>query len=271
MGVIALRTSTRVHRHISLRPPFHRTVRRSCPGRSLEQRHRLTRATSNRYPDGPIQDQLQTSAQVESTAKDFLSSCPTDRYLVVLQPNLSPDELRGANSQSAPNLRQASAHENVATRLSVASVVGEVSISEITWAIDDACAKAGRTHQLEEMKLPALPYSNSASRLADNGWSSTTSDEILRSSGELTVALDYVLGESLREVQAGDSYTIVYLTTPAEAPRLRTAPVQTELKRGVSALFARQNGTERDTRSLFEKYQFFNEGMSRLVFCTGHC
>src|SRR5690554_2040428 len=71
--------------------------------RSLEeQRHRLTRAISNRYPDGPIQDQLQTSSQVESTAKDFLSSCPTDRYLVVLQPNLSPDELRGANSQSAP-------------------------------------------------------------------------------------------------------------------------------------------------------------------------
>lgn len=47
---------------------------------------------------------------------------------------------------------------------------GEVSLSEITRYINDGCAKADKTHQLEEVKLPALPSDESASRLADNGW-----------------------------------------------------------------------------------------------------
>ncbi|SPO00684.1 uncharacterized protein DNG_03432 [Cephalotrichum gorgonifer] len=193
------------------------------------------------FPDTLSHDQLQTSSQVEHAAKGLLSSCPTDRYLVVLQPNLSAEELRGATSHSAPNLQRALTHEGVATAWTVASVAGEVSLSEITRYINDGCAKADKAHQLEEVKLPALSSGDSASRLADN---------------------DYVLGESIRAAQAGESYTIVYLTTPAEAPRLKASPIHAELKRGVSPLpIQRRDESGRDTRSLFEKYQFFNSGL----------
>ncbi|MBE3043603.1 hypothetical protein IMZ48_13750 [Candidatus Bathyarchaeota archaeon] len=50
----------------------------------------------------------------------------------------------------------------------VADVLGEVSFSEMTRTINDACAKAGRTHQLEELKLPS---GDSADKIGDNGWS----------------------------------------------------------------------------------------------------
>ena len=75
--------------------------------------------------------------------------------------------------------------------------------------------------------------------------------------------LDYILGESLRDVQAADSYTIVYLTTPAEARPLTASPVRPELKRRASpSTKARRD--ERDTRSLFDKYQFFNQGKQKI-------
>lgn len=121
------------------------------------------------------QGQQHSSSYVEQTTKDFLSSCPTERYLVVQQPNLSADELRDANSQSVPNLRRALAQENVAARWTVAGVQGEVSFSEITQAIKDACAKADRSYKLDEAQLPALPSDDSAARLADNGQSATMS------------------------------------------------------------------------------------------------
>lgn len=88
---------------------------------------------------------------------------------MVHQPHLSADELRGVNSQSAPNLQSALTHENVAARWSVASVAGEVSFTEIVRFINEGCAKADKKHQLEEFKLPALPSEDSSSRLADNG------------------------------------------------------------------------------------------------------
>ena len=124
--------------------------------------------STSQFTTTPDASQLQTSSAVEQTTKDFLSTCPTHRYLVVQQPNLHADELRGENSQSAPNLQRALS-EDVAAKWSVASVTGEVSFSEITRSINDACARADRTHQLEEIRLPALPPSDHAGRLADNG------------------------------------------------------------------------------------------------------
>ena len=117
--------------------------------------------------DTPESTQLQTSSHVEETAKGFLSTCPTEKYLVVHQPNLDADALNGASV--APNLQRALSGVNVAASWNIPNVAGEVSFFEITQSINDACAKSGRTHQLEEVKLPALPSEDSASRLADNG------------------------------------------------------------------------------------------------------
>lgn len=117
--------------------------------------------------DTPEDSQLQTSSHVEQTVKNILSTCPTDRYLVAQQPSLDVDGLRDASA--SPNLRRTLSGENVAASWNVADVAGEVSFSEITQSINDACARADRTHHLEEVKLPPLPSEDSASRLADNG------------------------------------------------------------------------------------------------------
>lgn len=55
----------------------------------------------------------------------------------------------------------------------------------------------------------------------------------------------------------------MYLTTPAEATKHKASPVHAELKRGVSpSPRQKRDEKERDTRGLFEKYEFFNAGMS---------
>lgn len=117
--------------------------------------------------DTPEDSQLQTSSHIEQAAKGILSSCPTGRYLVIQQPNLDAEGLRGTSA--SPNLQRALSEENVASSWNVADVAGEVSLSEITRFVNDACAKANRTHQLEEVKLPPVSSEDSASRLADNG------------------------------------------------------------------------------------------------------
>ena len=126
-------------------------------------------ARPNSIAEPPSQNQLQTASQVEKTAKSFLESCPTDRYLVVLQPGLSADDLRAGNGRAVPNLQRALSHESATTAWSVSGVAGEVSVDEITDFINDACAKVDKVHLVEEMALPALPARNGASKLSENG------------------------------------------------------------------------------------------------------
>jgi hypothetical protein len=77
--------------------------------------------------------------------------------------------------------------------------------------------------------------------------------------------LDYVLGESLNAIQAGaDSYTVVYLTTPGRTAGPKASPVHAELKRSNG----KRADEGRDTRSLFEKYQFFTDGKLHLFSDT---
>jgi len=77
--------------------------------------------------------------------------------------------------------------------------------------------------------------------------------------------IDHALAESIKTVQSGGSYTIVYLSTPGEAPEVQREPVHQELKKRAtySQVVRREDegDTERDTRPLFEKYEFFNKGM----------
>lgn len=70
---------------------------------------------------------------------------------------------------------------------------------------------------------------------------------------------DAILSKSLDELTSSDSYTIMFVGTPGEQTyepefddRLRM-----DLKRDLSSS---GNESQRDTRPLFEKYQFFTPG-----------
>ncbi|CAI4210449.1 unnamed protein product [Parascedosporium putredinis] len=151
--------------------------------------------SSARAAESPSQNSIQTSSQVEKSARDFLESCPTDRYLVVLQPGLSSDDLRRDNGKAVPNLHRALSYEGVATSL--------------------------RSFRLNQ-------------------------------------------GSSSRRV-IHDRLPL----NPGQAAEASEAEHQ-ELKRGSYVQVVRRddNETGRDTRGLFQKYEFFNKGLFMTVFAS---
>lgn len=75
-----------------------------------------------------------------------------------------------------------------------------------------------------------------------------------------SIALDF-------EMASANSYTILFYATPRE-PLYDSEfiePLHTDLRRSLdgAASMQKANRTERDTRPLFEKYQFFTPGITR--------
>ncbi|KAL0944070.1 ER protein big1 [Colletotrichum truncatum] len=202
--------------------------------------------------------QLQTESQVFKSVQDILSSCPTDHYLLVSQPNANAADIRGPDGGDcrSPNLCRAISGKNVRGIYSVAEVVGEVKADSIAEYIQKTCgSNSERKFRIDQTKLAPLGRNprQRASTLADN---------------------DHILGDSLEKLKGdSDSYTVIYLSSPSEATYQAefTEPLHAELKRHeASFLHARKdkNETERDTRPLFEKYIFFTPGIFHALVAT---
>ncbi|KAH7362496.1 BIG/ATPase V1 complex, subunit S1 [Plectosphaerella cucumerina] len=197
--------------------------------------------------DAPANDaQLQTGRQVVTSIKSILESCPNDHYQIVSQPNAAAADIRTASGCGVPNLCKAVEDSRVKGTFSVAEVVGQIDRHELEEYIQAVCAKKGKTVTVSETKLPALSTKDHAAQLADN---------------------DYLLRGAIEEAQSSKSYSVLYLTSPGESATYEADfgnSMSDELKR----LRARvvpgrraENGTEKDTRPLFEKYQFFTPGI----------
>ena len=83
---------------------------------------------------------------------------------------------------------------------------------------------------------------------------------------ETKSVIDDILGQALEPLLSSDSYTILFVGTPGEPsyqPEFEE-PVRMDLKRHLlnQPIRRQDNETERDTRNLFEKYQFFTPGKS---------
>ncbi|KAK2028513.1 ER protein BIG1 [Colletotrichum zoysiae] len=200
--------------------------------------------------------QLQTESQVVKSVQGLLSSCPTDRYLLVTQPNVNAADIRGpyGNECKAPNLCRAIASSDVHGVYSVAEVVGEVPIGALADYIKTTCA--GRTVEIEQTRLAPLGRDTRerASTFADN---------------------DYILGRNLEKIRgASDSYTVIYLASPSEPTyqaEFTGEPLHAELKRHeASMLHVRQdkNQTEWNKLPLFEKYVFFSPGIFHAIVAS---
>jgi len=106
---------------------------------------------------------------------------------------------------------------------------------------------------VDELHLAALPSEDRTSALSEN---------------------DNVLAQSLEETTAGDSYTIVFLSTtrePTYEPDF-VEPVRMDLKRHTRSITLQEqeqgNKTEWDRLPLFEKYQFFTPGIFMAIITT---
>ncbi|KAK3945796.1 BIG/ATPase V1 complex, subunit S1 [Diplogelasinospora grovesii] len=194
--------------------------------------------------------QLQTSTSVISTAKRLLSSCPTERYLIVSQPNAHAVDIRGSSGESCnmPNLCQFAASTSVKSRFDVAEVIGQISMQPLVDFVEASCLEQGKAAKVEKVELNRLSSIKEATKrkemLADN---------------------DHELGQLLERLTGG--FTVLLFSDPNEfkayEPEFVEA-VHMDLKRAEldseKAGKKKDNGTY-DHRPLFEKYQFFTPGV----------
>jgi hypothetical protein len=198
------------------------------------------------FADATDSTSIQTSSQALKQAKNILSTCATNRYLIATQPGVSAADLRGPAGCTMPNLCQAAEDSRVQGKLVISEVVGDISSSELTSYIESACAAKGKQVIITELALGSTSRDDHAESLAEN---------------------DLILKEGIETVTVDDSYTIVFQATPAE-PNYEASfmDINFDLRRHAesSSLRRRENGTDHSL-PLFEKYQFFTPGLSDIV------
>ncbi|OAA58969.1 hypothetical protein SPI_06171 [Niveomyces insectorum RCEF 264] len=218
--------------------------------------------------------QLQTAARVVSTATTILGRCPTTKYLLVAQPNIHVTDLYGPPHCEAHRLRRALEKDDVRGRYTVAEVVtaGGIEANNMTFAyfanqiVASCLAQGVQDVNVKELPLPALPAAQSCA-------------ERVEAMGDN----DYVLGNVLDDDFALGDYTVVYFAGSGaadthsgkyEAEFADPAQAQAHIKKRLAnhyelpAAAAKRQAPARDTRPLFEKYQFFTPGifMGLIVF-----
>lgn len=201
-----------------------------------------------RLADSATQDQaqIQSSASVTKLATDILSTCPTDRYLLVTQPNLHAAHLRSPTS--APRLQHTLKSAQVASRVSVAEVAGgALDTKALAKLIKESCSGDKKKASVEEVTLETIPTLSS-------------DDETLKEN-------DDDLAVVLAQYEAEGSFTVVYAGVPLAEEKQESSgyeaefvdAARVELKRDLgNSVYRRANET--DKRPLFEKYQFFTPG-----------
>lgn len=118
--------------------------------------------TPDRFAEPDSSRQAQSSNQVVSSAKSILSSCPTERYLLVTQPNLNAGHLRDATR--VPRLHNAL--KKAKSSFSIAEVDGHLDVKQLADYINEVCS--GKAVVVDEVPLTALP-ADSNTVLAENG------------------------------------------------------------------------------------------------------
>ncbi|CAM1508501.1 Fc.00g053490.m01.CDS01 [Cosmosporella sp. VM-42] len=195
------------------------------------------------FSDASNSNQIQTSSQALKYTKEVLSSCPTDRYLLVSQPGLNAADVEGSDSSSMPHLSRAVEDSHIKGKFIVSEVFGETTKAGLADYINKACAQKNKKVAVDELSLAPLT-SDRVNTLNEN---------------------NAILGQNLEAILSSDSYTFLFIGTPGEPiyePEF-DEPLRMDLKRHTQGkpILRRANETVRDTRPLFEKYQFFTPGI----------
>ncbi|CCE30004.1 hypothetical protein E4U22_004865 [Claviceps purpurea] len=198
--------------------------------------------STSKIDQSPSVNQIQTSPEAIVFTKNFLSECPTDEYLIVTQPGVHAADFWDRDGCAMPHLCEAAKDARVKGTYTVAEVVGDVTASGFVQHIKASCNKNGKVAKIIERPLESLS--------GDRSQALGTNDA--------SIALDLGMASS-------DSYTILFYATPRE-PLYDSEfiePLHMDVRRDINnaPLLHRANETERDTRPLFEKYQFFTPGI----------
>ncbi|KAG5951285.1 hypothetical protein E4U53_003423 [Claviceps sorghi] len=198
--------------------------------------------STSKIDQTPSVNQLQTSSEAITFTKHFLEECPTDQYLIITQPGVNAADFWTRDGCAMPHVCQAAKDPRVQGRYTVAEVVGDVTAAGFVQHIKTSCDRKGKEAKIIERSLGSIS--------GERGEALKTSDD--------SIAVDLDMASS-------DSYTVLFYASPTE-PLYDSEfiqPVHVDIRRGVddAALIQRENKTGRDTRPLFEKYQFFTPGV----------
>ncbi|EQK98391.1 ER protein BIG1 [Ophiocordyceps sinensis CO18] len=193
-----------------------------------------------KFQDASDRNQIQTGSEVLRYTKAVLATCPTDRYLVAVQPGVHATDL----GRSMPHLHRAFGDSRIRGRFQVAEVVGAADQAGIIEHIKSECAKKNKVATVDEVHLASLASQDRVSTLSKN---------------------DAILAGNLETATKNDSYTILFLSAPGE-PAYESHSVEslhTNSKRDMDLMhFGRKdNNTRWESLPLFEKYQFFTPGI----------
>ncbi|KAH6978893.1 hypothetical protein EDB82DRAFT_506580 [Fusarium venenatum] len=207
----------------------------------------LVMFSTSKFSDATSNNQIQTRSQALEQVKDLLASCPTDNYVLIAQEGANAADIRRTNAKS--NLHQVIARKEIQGKFIVSEVVGEsIDADAIQDYIQTVCYEQAKTVEPHFTVIKAEDDNE-----ATENWMSN-------------------------EKWMKDSYTVLFVGTPSTQAKTASAskkaagsektiyepefiePLHMDLKRDVSEGSKAGNAT-RDTRGLFEKYQFFTPGI----------
>ncbi|KJZ75535.1 hypothetical protein HIM_04998 [Hirsutella minnesotensis 3608] len=232
---------------------------------ALSDSHPLVLLSTAKLQHAPDRNQVQTSSRVFQQTREILSTCSTDRYLIVTQPGIHAVDLDLNDGCSMPHLCRAVEDSRVQGLFDVAEVVGKIQHEGLVEYIKSECVKKDKKVTVDEAHLATLSSQDRARSLADNGEPQDTLD-VIAQDRVAYVTPDAALASKLEAVTKNDSYTILFLSVPDNS--VRDPSAQINLKRDVPAPISakKSNQTEWKDLPLFEKYQFFTPGIFMGLF-----
>ncbi|KAF4989191.1 hypothetical protein FGRMN_9292 [Fusarium graminum] len=227
----------------------------------------LVMFSTSQFSDATSTNHVQTRSQALEQVRDLLASCPTDNYVLIAQEGINAADIRRPNAM--PSLHQAIAGEGIQGKFIVPEVVGDAMDADaIQSYIQTVCHKQAKK---VEPHFTLIKHSrDEKSRLPCRNPSEES---------HIDRIADPVSQWKANEKWMKDSYTVLFVGTPsakaksASSSRKASAsektiyesefiePMHMDMKRDVSDGLSQAKNSTRDTRSLFEKYQFFTPGI----------
>ncbi|KAF4309372.1 hypothetical protein GTA08_BOTSDO12500 [Botryosphaeria dothidea] len=220
-------------------------------------------SSSDAIPDFANKNIVASSSATQSIEK-LLQGCPSESYVIVNQPGVSPVDFD--NKWSAPWLR--SRFQNTEAGISTGSineVVGGTNAEAVAKYVEKQC-KATRMNVDASSGYISLEDDFPRVIKLDFTAPSANPEERTSSLTENDAFLD-----ALMSTVQEKSYTVIYTTTPPAVDQIpppkqqhpvqgyemdETFPLHTEMKRALSS-----RAKDDDDVALFEKYQFLSPGI----------
>ncbi|KAI6766223.1 hypothetical protein HG530_007293 [Fusarium avenaceum] len=227
----------------------------------------LVMFSTSQFSDATSNNHIQTRSQALEQVRDLLASCPTDNYVLIAQEGVNAADIRRSNAM--PSLHQAIASKNIQGKFIVPEVVGEsMDADAIQDYVQTVCYKQAKK---VEPHFTLIKHSGE-----EKG--SLHQKSPLKES-RINTIVDAVKQWDSNEKWMKDSYTVLFVGTPSSQAKTASSskkvsssektiyesefvePMHMDIKRDVSDASSQARNTTRDTRSLFEKYQFFTPGI----------